>query len=271
MSLLKDRVKKMNEEYSKKNKSKADTKKTSVLYKYASKIVNNRVLDLYLKGLGITVLTPTTLVPLALVMGATSFSDTVNDILGLEKRAGSTKKSTKKTVKKDEMYIPILDDKVFGTYTKYTGAAVQLALSPFTLIPIGFAVAIYEWFQFMTEKKEQEGGGSAFAATLASGGPINSANIWADRLSGKLGAFGHQMTPQDIAAITGYPFQQQPNTHLTIAPLADPLGGTDAKTFQTQAGGKKSNKRRQRRSKSRGRVSQMYRRRRSKSRRSKTN
>ena len=81
------------------------------------------------------------------------------------------------------------------------------------------------------------------------------------------------MTPQDIAAITGYPFQQQPNTHLTIAPLAGPLGGTDVKTFQT--GGKKTSKRRQRRSKSRSRVSQMYRRRRSKSRsksrRSKTN
>ena len=264
-----DRVKKMNKEYSKKNKNTVDSKKASVLYKYASKIVNNRVLDLYLKGLGITVLTPTTLVPLALVMGATTFSDTVKDILSLEKRAGSTKKrSSKKSEKKDDMYIPILDDKVFGTYTKYTGAAVQLALSPFTLIPIGFAVAIYEWFQFMTEKKEQEGGGSGWLASQMSGGPINSANIWADRMSGKLGAFGHQMTPQDIAAITGYPFQQQPNTTLVIAPLAGPLGGTDVKTYQT--GGRKSEKRIKRRSKSRGRVNQMYRRRRSKSRRSKS-
>lgn len=93
-----DRIKSLNASYEKDNKSKtkgAPKDTGSILYKFASKVVNNRVLDLYLKTLGITVLTPTTLVPVALLMGATSFSDTVYDIVGLEKRAGGSKKARK--------------------------------------------------------------------------------------------------------------------------------------------------------------------------------
>lgn len=148
------RIKELNSDYQKKTETKrknAPKDTGSVLYKYASKLVNNRVLDLYLKALGITTLTPTTLVPVALVMGATTFSDTVSDILGLEKRATKSKSKRSRSQsrsKKDEMHIPILDDSVFGTYTKYAGAAVQLALSPFTLIPLGLAVALYEIFTY---------------------------------------------------------------------------------------------------------------------------
>lgn len=150
-SSLKERIKRLNQEYSKKHSSKvknAPKSSSSMLYGYASKLVNNRVLDLYLKALGITALTPVTLVPLSLIMGATTFSETVEDILALEKRASGSKKKGKKAKKNvtDEMHIPILDDSVFGTYVKYTGAAVQLALSPITLVPLGFAIAIYEWF-----------------------------------------------------------------------------------------------------------------------------
>jgi len=130
-------------------------------------------------------------------MGATTFSDTVEDIIGLEKRANGSNKPKRKTKKskQDSMYIPILDDSVFGTYVKYTGAAVQLALSPLTLVPLGFAIAIYEWFQYMTEPKEQSGGGSSWVISQFSGGPINSANIWANWLSSKFSVFGREMTP----------------------------------------------------------------------------
>jgi len=204
-----NRIKELNSEYQKKTKSKSkNTPKDagSILYSYANKLVNNRVLDLYLKALGITTLTPTTLVPVALVMGATTFSDTVSDILGLEKRATKSKKSRSRSrsrSKKDEMHIPILDDSVFGTYTKYAGAAVQLALSPFTLIPIGLAVALYEIY---TYTPDQTGKGSSWILSQTSGGPINSPNIWANYLSSKMSAFGREMTPLETQAITGYPF-----------------------------------------------------------------
>ena len=197
---LQDRVKRLNSEYEKSNKDKLKSvpkKSSSILYSYTSKLVNHRVLDLYLKALGITALTPITLVPLSLVMGATSFSETVEDIIGLEKRANGSKKrrKAKKETNDSTTHIPILDDKIFGTYVKYTGAAVQLALSPLTLVPLGFAIAIYEWFQYMTEPKEQSGGGSSWIISQNSGGPINSANIWANWLSSKFSVFGREMTP----------------------------------------------------------------------------
>lgn len=266
---LQDRVQRLNSEYEKSNKDKLKNvpKKTgSILYSYASKLVNHRVLDLYLKALGITTLTPITLVPLSLVMGATTFSDTVEDILGLEKRANgsSTKRRKTKKVKKDSaMHIPILDDKIFGTYVKYTGAAVQLALSPLTLVPLGFAIAIYEWFQYMTEPKEQTGGGSSWIISQNSGGPINSANIWANWLSSKFSVFGREMTPIETQAITGYPFQQQPNTHLTIQAAPEPLHGLGTGTYSALGGSRRTSRRRRSRSKSRSRVRRMYRRRRS--------
>lgn len=263
-----DRVKKLNTEYQKKTSSKrkgAPKETGSVLYKYASDLVNNRVLDLYLKALGITTLTPTTLVPLALVMGATTFSDTVDDILALDKRTNaSTKRRPKKTkYSKDDMFIPILDDQIFGTYIKYAGAAVQLALSPFTLVPVGLAVVIYELF---STKEEQKGGGSAWVISQNSGGPINSPNIWANPLSSKFSAFGREMTPLETQAITGYPFQQPVNTLLTISPLPAPLDGLGSGPYASSGGRRtrRSNKKRRsntkRRSKSRPKIKSYHRR-----------
>ena len=206
-----ERIKKLNKQYQKEAVSTVKTvskETSSTLYSVASKLVNNRVLDLYLKAMGIATLTPTTLVPLALVMGATTFSETVEDILAIEKGAGNGKKAkskskSKKDSGKDGMYIPIIDDAVFGTYTKYAGAAAQLALSPFTLIPVGVAIAVYEFYGYLMsgdngDKKTQVGGGSAWLASQMSGGPLNSANIWADRMSGDVGAFGPQMSPATL-------------------------------------------------------------------------
>lgn len=269
------RITSLNKKYQKENDKKAPKEAGSILYSAASKLVNNRVLDLYLKALGITVLTPTTLVPLALVMGATTFKDTVEDILALEKRASGDKRKSKKSVKKpsgkDGMYIPIIDDAVFGTYTKYTGAAVQLSLSPFTLIPVGVAIAMYEFFGYLAygdgENKDgvQVGGGSGWKASQMSGGPINSPNLWADYLSTRDGYFGPQMTPKDMEGITGYPFQQAPNTLLKIEAAPEPLDGLGAGVF----GGKRKQKRRtsRRRSATKKRVKDMYRRSRSRRRR----
>lgn len=250
-----DRIKSLNSSYEKDNKSKtkgAPKDTGSILYKFASKVVNNRVLDLYLKTLGITVLTPTTLVPVALLMGATSFSDTVYDIVGIEKRAGGSKKARKaKKHKVDDMYIPIIDDTVFGTYTKYTGAAVQLALSPFTLIPIGLAMTVYEFYGYMNSKPELKGSGSAWVTSQRSGGPINSANLWANYMSSRVSVFGREMTPAETQAITGYSFQQQPNTLLTIAPLADALDGLGAGNNAIYGGKRKPKRKSKRKSKRR--------------------
>ena len=250
-----DRIKSLNASYEKDNKSKtkgAPKDTGSILYKFASKVVNNRVLDLYLKTLGITVLTPTTLVPVALLMGATSFSDTVYDIIGLEKRAGGSKKARKtKKHQVDDMYIPIIDDAVFGTYTKYTGAAVQLALSPFTLIPIGLAMTVYEFYGYMNSKPELKGSGSSWVSSQRSGGPINSANLWANYMSSRVSAFGREMTPAETQAITGYSFQQQPNTLLNIAPLADALDGLGAGENAMYGGKRKAKRKSKRKSKRR--------------------
>lgn len=256
-----ERIQKLNADYTKKSSTKKQhlpKNAGSILYSYTEKLVNHRVLDMYLKALGITTLTPLTLVPLALVMGSTTFSDTVSDILALEKRATGKKPNKKKVPSKDDMYIPILDDSVFGTYAKYAGVGVQLALSPFTLVPLGLAMFLYEMFT-MDSKKEQKGGGSSWVMSQNSGGPINSPNLWANYLSSKFSAFGREMTPIETQAITGYPFQQPPNTLLTIAPLSEPLGGLGTGPYAAAGG------RRKRRRQSRKKLNSMYTRRRSKS------
>ena len=52
-------------------------KASDTLYRFGSKILGNRVFDLYLKYRGIKMLNSTTLVPLALIMGKEAFHEHV--------------------------------------------------------------------------------------------------------------------------------------------------------------------------------------------------
>ena len=104
--------------------------------KFTQGLVSNRVLDIYLKYIGITTLTTTTLVPLALVMGNTYFEDAVNYI----------KKSDQSGGKFLDNKIPVIDDELIGNYLKLSGLSV-LNVSPYTLIPLGILMTIYNMYE----------------------------------------------------------------------------------------------------------------------------
>ena len=59
------------------NKNKKNVKKSSSVKTFLLKVGNNRILDLYLKYLGITVLNTNTLIPLAFILGAKTFDKVV--------------------------------------------------------------------------------------------------------------------------------------------------------------------------------------------------
>jgi hypothetical protein len=98
---------------------------------FARKFVDNRVLDVYLKILGVATLTPTTLVPVALIFGQQVFKKVIKHMRKTEQRGGS---------------IPVFDDKLIGTYLKVAGLT-QLSLSLNTLVPLGLAMAIYATYK----------------------------------------------------------------------------------------------------------------------------
>ena len=106
---------------------------------FAKKFVNNRVLDVYLKILGITILTPATLVPIELIFGQHVFQKTVKYMRKIEQTGGN---------------IPVFDHNLLGTYLKIAGLT-QLSLSLNTLVPLGLAMAIYASYK---DKTIQKGG-----------------------------------------------------------------------------------------------------------------
>ena len=111
------------------------------LYTFATSFVDNRVFDLYLKYLGITTLTPATLVPVALILG----QDTFRSYLSQVKRGQVGGK----------LKIPIIDSPDIGTYLKLIGL-YHLNLTPHTLIPLGVLMVLYE----LNRKQLQLGGGN---------------------------------------------------------------------------------------------------------------
>ena len=104
--------------------------------KFTKELVSNRVLDFYLKYMGITTLTPTTLVPIALILGNQYFEDAVNYIKKSDQLGGSFL----------ENKIPVIDDELVGNYLKLSGLSL-LNISPYTLIPLGILMTIYEMFK----------------------------------------------------------------------------------------------------------------------------
>jgi len=96
------------------------------------RLTSNRVLDLYLKYLGIKALTTSTLVPISLIMGKKIFEKSVNYITSSNQEGGFDL----------ENKIPLLDDDLIGNYLKISGLTA-LTLSPHTLIPLGMLMGIY--------------------------------------------------------------------------------------------------------------------------------
>jgi hypothetical protein len=119
--------------------------------KFLETIVDNRVLDVYLKYLGITLLTPATLVPIALIMGKNVFEQVVKDI----------KKNEKEIQQGGEGFldiqIPILDDEIVGTGLKLAGITA-LTVSPYTLVPLGILMYVYALFEEEKAAAAQQGG-----------------------------------------------------------------------------------------------------------------
>ena len=107
---------------------------------FLEKIVDNRVLDLYLKYLGITLLTPATLVPIALIMGKNVFEQVVKDIKANDKEIQEGGEGFL------NVDIPILDDEVVGTGLKLVGITA-LTVSPYTLVPLAVIMYIYNLFE----------------------------------------------------------------------------------------------------------------------------
>ena len=99
---------------------------------FVSELVDNRVLDLYLKYMGIKTLTTATLVPFALIMGRDKFEDVIKSFVKGGQKGGAAVLQNK---------IPFLDDPLLGAYLKIAGLST-LTLSPATLIPIGILMTI---------------------------------------------------------------------------------------------------------------------------------
>jgi len=116
--------------------------------KFIKNVGNNRVLDIYLKYMGIKTLTSATLIPFALIMGKNIFAKAVSDFL--TQKGGFLKNK-----------IPFLDDPLLGAYLKISGLTA-LTLSPNTLIPLGILMAVYEMYKRQQgnkhSSKKQSGG-----------------------------------------------------------------------------------------------------------------
>ena len=109
------------------------------LQKSLSKIIDNRVLDIYLKFLGIKMLNSATLVPFALLFGKEAFKYYITDDIKENKsinQFGGTK------IPKN---LPIIDDELLGTYLKVIGlSAMDISMN--TLVPLGLVMALYELY-----------------------------------------------------------------------------------------------------------------------------
>ena len=111
------------------------------LYDFASSLVGNRVLDLYLKYQGILTLSSTTLVPIALILGKDALQDYLrNAKRGVDQSGGG-------------VHIPVLDAPGIGTYLKLAGLTT-LPINAATLVPLGVLMAVYQMF----ENQQQQGG-----------------------------------------------------------------------------------------------------------------
>ena len=108
---------------------------------FLEKVIDNRVLDVYLKYLGITLLTPATLVQIALIMGKNVFEKVVDDIKLNDRQIQLGGRGFL------DIEIPILDDNIVGTGLKIAGITA-LSVTPHTLVPLAVLMYIYSVFEY---------------------------------------------------------------------------------------------------------------------------
>lgn len=106
-----------------------ESQKGGNLGKHVKRVWGNRVLDLFLKYLGVKTLTTVTLVPFALILG----KDMLEKVLKGDKQVGGHILSKK---------IPVVDDPLLGNYLKLAGLSL-VSLTPQTLIPLGLVAILY--------------------------------------------------------------------------------------------------------------------------------
>jgi len=123
------------------SKKKQEADMSNKLYDFASGIVGNRVLDLFLKYQGILTLTSTTLVPIALILGKDAMTDYVKNLRKGKDQSGGG------------VHIPVLDAPGIGTYLKLAGLTT-LPINAATLVPLGILMGVYQ----MYTERQQKGG-----------------------------------------------------------------------------------------------------------------
>lgn len=104
--------------------------------KFIKKVTNNRLLDVYLKYMGIKTLTVSTLVPLGLIMGHDHLADAINFIINSDQKGGNFLDNK----------IPVLDDELIGNYLKISGLSL-INLDPATLVPVGILMILYNLYE----------------------------------------------------------------------------------------------------------------------------
>ena len=114
------------------------------LWRFTAGLVDNRILDLYLKALGVTTLTTATVLPFALLLGRDAFRVVVENI-----QANRTMDSAQK----GGMKIPILDDPLVGNFLKLSGLSA-ISFTPTTLVSLGVLMVIWH----MWSNRKQRGG-----------------------------------------------------------------------------------------------------------------
>jgi hypothetical protein len=144
---------------------------------FLQKVVDNRILDVYLKYLGITILSPATLVPIALIMGKQTFEEVVKNI---RKNDSLIQQGGEGFL---DVRVPVVDDKIIGTGLKLAGITA-LTISPYTLVPLGVLMYIYEEFLKEARLPNLVGGGIAtvlpmeyFGRKSCSGGNLINNNL----------------------------------------------------------------------------------------------
>lgn len=113
------------------------------VFSFLRKLSDNRILDLYLKYMGISVLSPAALVPFGLILGKDFFEYAV-------KKMTQSGGYLPKFVPRIPNDIPAVDDELFGNTLKLLGLGTLSSIAPTTLIPLGLAMYIYD--NFVMEK-----------------------------------------------------------------------------------------------------------------------
>jgi hypothetical protein len=145
-------------------------KVSNKLYDFASDLVGNRVLDLYLKYNGIKMLNTATLVPIALILGKNAFENIV-----MEQRGGNLK------IPDD---LPVIDDPLVGSYFKLAGIPALAAITPQTLVPLGVLMLLYNLYETGQLGIFSDDLSSSFTGRQSGGSELMKyiKNLWGNRV-----------------------------------------------------------------------------------------